>query len=64
LTAALAVGATKVFSLAVNLPAGLSPGSYQVEATITPDSNTTDFTAGTYTVLLNALGKTLTVAAT
>ena len=61
LTAALAVNATKVFTVNVNLAAGLSAGSYQLQATITPDSNLADFTAGTYTVLFNALGKTLNI---
>jgi hypothetical protein len=63
LTAALAVNGTKLFTVNVNLPAGLPSGSYQIEATITPDNNVADFTAGAYTVLLNALGKTLTITA-
>ena len=63
LTAALAVNATKLFTVKVNLPAGLAAGNYQLEATITPDSNMADFTAGLYTVLLNALGKTLNIKA-
>ncbi len=63
LTAALAVNATKAFTVNVNLPAGLTAGTYQIEATITPDSSLADFTAGLYTVLTNALGKTLTITA-
>jgi hypothetical protein len=63
LTAALAVNATKLFTVNVNLPAGLAAGSYQIEATITLDSNVADFTAGAYTVLLNALGKALNITA-
>jgi hypothetical protein len=64
LTAALAVNGTKAFTVNVNLPAGLvAAGAYQIEATITPDSSLSDFTAGTYTVLLNALGKALTITA-
>jgi hypothetical protein len=63
LTAALAVNATKLFTVNVNLPAGLTAGSYQIEATITPDSNLADFTAGAYTVLLNALNKSLNITA-
>jgi hypothetical protein len=62
LTAALAVNATKAFTVNVNLPAGLVAGSYVIEATITPDGNLANFTAGTYSVLLNALGKTLNIA--
>jgi hypothetical protein len=61
LTAALAVNATKAITVNVNLPSGLVAGSYQLEATITPDSNLANFTAGDYTVLLNALGKVLNI---
>jgi hypothetical protein len=63
LTVALAVNATKAFTVKVNLPAGLAAGTYQIEATITPDISLADFAAGLYTVLTNALGKTLTITA-
>jgi hypothetical protein len=61
LTAALAVKATKAFTVSVNLPAGLAAGTYQIEATIAPDSHLADFTAGLYSVLVNSLGKALTI---
>jgi len=61
LTAALAVNGTKAFTVNVNLLTGLVAGSYQIEATITPDSNLANFTAGTYTVLLNALSKAINI---
>jgi len=61
LTAALAVNGTKSFTVSVNLPAGLPAGSYRLEETITPDTNQVNFTSGLYTVLVNALGKTLNI---
>jgi hypothetical protein len=61
LTAALVVKGTKSFTVSVNLLAGLAAGSYQIEATIAPDSTPADFTAGLYSVLLNSLGKALTI---
>ena len=58
---ALAVGATSQINLPVNLTGGLPSDSYQIEATITMDNNQTDFNASVYTVLLNALGNTLSI---
>ena len=62
---AMAVNATKQFTLSVNnLPAGLLPaGTYTVQATISPD-NMTDFNSSIYTVLTNALGRTLVITVT
>ena len=58
-TTALAVGATRLITENINLPAGLPSGNYDIEATITPNNNQAFFNAGFYTVLTNALGNTL-----
>ena len=59
LISALAANGTATFNPYVNKAAGYLPaGTYQIEATVTPVNNLTDF-AASYTVLVNALGHTL-----